>query len=176
MKVGEELASILGSAAGAAIGVLLAGLIAGSLSLPAWGAVVIVGLFAYGGSEPAKWLFGEAAEIAESLSELFSQGKLYVPRRDPLVLDLDGDGIETVGMNAAAPIFFDHDADGIRTGTGWVHPDDGFLVLDRNSNGRVDDGRELFGDATPLNGNGTLDPSAGDRCRWVRSAHTRRHE
>ena len=131
------------------------------LGLPVWGAVVLVGLAAYGGSELAKWLFGEAAEIAESLSELFRQGKLYVPRRDPLVLDLDGDGIETVGMNAAAPIFFDHDADGIRTGTGWVRPDDGFLILDRNGNGRVDDGRELFGDATPLNGSGTLDPSAG---------------
>ena len=51
--------------------------------------------------------------------------------RDPLALDLDGDGIETIGLTAA-PVLFDHNADGIRTGTGWVTGDDGWLVLDRN--------------------------------------------
>ena len=46
------------------------------------------------------------------------------PRYDPLTLtlDLDGDGLETVGINTAAPILFDHDGDGIKTGTGWVIP------------------------------------------------------
>ena len=72
------------------------------------------------------------------------------PRRDPMVFDLDGDGIETTGINAANPILFDHDADGIKTATGWVKADDAFLVLDRNGNGLIDNGRELFGDATPL--------------------------
>ena len=77
------------------------------------------------------------------------------PRYDPLTLDLDGDGLETVGINTASPILFDHDGDGIRTGTGWVKPDDGFLVLDRNGNGTIDSGRELFGDSTLLAGGGT---------------------
>ena len=67
------------------------------------------------------------------------------PCRDPLVLDLDGDGIETTGTLTAALILFDHDGDGVKTGTGWVKPDDGFLVLDRNGNGSIDSGRELFG-------------------------------
>jgi hypothetical protein len=71
-------------------------------------------------------------------------------RIDPLVLDLDGDGIETVGVNLSSPILFDHNADGIRTGTGWIAADDGLLVLDRNGNGLIDNGTELFGDATPL--------------------------
>jgi hypothetical protein len=50
----------------------------------------------------------------------FTAARNWTAPRDPLVLDLDGDGIETVGINALAPILFDHDADGIKTGTGWV--------------------------------------------------------
>lgn len=64
-------------------------------------------------------------------------------RRDPLAIDLDGDGIETVGV--AAGVLFDHDADAIKTGTGWLKGDDAFVVLDRNGNGTIDSGRELFG-------------------------------
>ena len=70
--------------------------------------------------------------------------------RDPLVLDLDGDGIETVGINPLAPVLFDHDADGVKTGTGWIQSDDGLLVIDINGNGAIDSGRELFGDNTIL--------------------------
>ena len=70
--------------------------------------------------------------------------------RDPLVLDLDGDGIETVGIDPLAPILFDHDADGVKTGTGWIQSDDGLLVIDINGNGVIDSGRELFGDNSLL--------------------------
>ncbi|MBS0311985.1 MAG: hypothetical protein JSR88_11680, partial [Proteobacteria bacterium] len=78
------------------------------------------------------------------------------PPRDPLIFDLNGDGIETVGINPAAPIYFDHDGDSStpKTATGWVAPDDGFLVLDRNGNVTIDNGTELFGDHTPLAGGG----------------------
>ena len=65
------------------------------------------------------------------------------PRRDPLALDLDGDGIET--RSADGRVVFDHNNDGVKTGTGWLRPDDGWLVLDRNSNGTIDNGGELFG-------------------------------
>lgn len=64
--------------------------------------------------------------------------------RDPLAIDLDGDGIETVGIGST-PVTFDHNADGVRTGTGWVTGDDAWLVIDRNGNGSIDSGRELFG-------------------------------
>ena len=68
------------------------------------------------------------------------------PRRDPLAIDLDGDGIETVGIPTGGnPILFDHDADGVKTGTGWLKGDDAWLVLDRDGNGSIDSGRELFG-------------------------------
>jgi Ca2+-binding RTX toxin-like protein len=77
------------------------------------------------------------------------------PRKDPLVLDMDGDGIETTSMQDGSVILFDHDADGIQTGTGWLKPDDGWVVLDRNNNGNIDNGRELFG-ADTLKSNGEL--------------------
>ena len=66
----------------------------------------------------------------------------------PLVLDLDGDGIEITPLSGA--ITFDHDADGIRTGTAWVGADDGLLVHDIDGNGVIDSGRELLGDNTLL--------------------------
>ena len=72
-------------------------------------------------------------------------------RRDPLAIDLDGDGIETVGIpTSGTPILFGHDADGIKTGTGWLKGDDAWLVLDRNTSGGIDSGRELFGVDTAI--------------------------
>jgi len=72
--------------------------------------------------------------------------------RDPLAIDLDGDGIETVGIVQGNPVLFDHDADGTRTGTGWLLGDDAWLVLDRDGNGSIDTGRELFGVDTLISG------------------------
>jgi hypothetical protein len=84
------------------------------------------------------------------INDLFTQGKNWRPAgRDPLVLDLDGDGIETVGIDPNKPLLFDVDGSGTKTATGWVKADDGLLVLDRNNNGTIDSGQELFGDATP---------------------------
>jgi hypothetical protein len=67
---------------------------------------------------------------------------------DPLVLD--GDGIEATAIDPASPILFDHDANGIKTATGWIKADDGIVVLDLDGNGSIDTGRELFGDNTLL--------------------------
>ncbi|MDD3529580.1 MAG: hypothetical protein PHS77_06855, partial [Gallionellaceae bacterium] len=75
----------------------------------------------------------------------------------PIVLDLDGDGvIRTVGLSSG--VNFDHAADGFAERTGWVAPGDGLLVWDRNANGTIDTGAELFGDFTVLP-NGTLAPN-----------------
>jgi len=95
-------------------------------------------------------LDGLGCVIGNGTKEKFDLAQRFVFLRDPLILDLDGDGLETIPFNENRPIYFDLDADGLKTGTGWVSPDDGFLVLDRNGNGIIDDGTELFGDATPL--------------------------
>ena len=93
----------------------------------------------------------EARPINPTTSTDFNAARAWAaPRRDPLILDLNGNGIETVAPNAANPILFDLNGNGIKTGTGWVAATDGFLVLDRNGNGTIDNGTELFGDSTQL--------------------------
>lgn len=71
-----------------------------------------------------------------------------IRRRDPLVLDLDGDGIEIDPLGSGA--HFDLDRNGFAEETAWVNKDDGLLVLDRNGDGIINDGGELFGDQTTL--------------------------
>jgi len=66
----------------------------------------------------------------------------------PIVLDLDGNGIQTIG--AAHGVQFDLGATGVSHQVGWVGGKDGLLVMDRNGDGIINDGRELFGAATVL--------------------------
>ena len=49
-------------------------------------------------------------------------------------------------------IFFDHEGQGRAVRTGWVGSESGFLVFDRNKDGVINNGRELFGNHTS-NGN-----------------------
>jgi hypothetical protein len=66
--------------------------------------------------------------------------------QSPLVFNLDaGETIQF--LNKGVP--FDLDGHGSHP-LDWVSPKHPFLVLDRNHNGIVDDGTELFGTATPL--------------------------
>lgn len=81
--------------------------------------------------------------VVNFVSTNFNAALNFIQRYDPLALDLDGDGVETVSANTG--ITFDFDSDGLKTGTGWVKGDDGFLVLDRNANGTIENGGELFG-------------------------------
>jgi hypothetical protein len=66
----------------------------------------------------------------------------------PLVLDLDGDGVETLGLSTG--VHFDHKGDGFAELTGWVGPDDALLARDLNHDGKITSGAELFGSETLL--------------------------
>lgn len=66
----------------------------------------------------------------------------------PLVVDLNGDGIQTVGL--AHSVLFDLNASGSLQKTAWLDARDGFLVLDHNQNGVIDSGLEMFGNHTRL--------------------------
>jgi Ca2+-binding RTX toxin-like protein len=62
----------------------------------------------------------------------------------PIILDMNGNGqIETVGKDASG-VTFDWDASGFQKKVAWTDSGEGFLFLDRNPNGAVDSGKELF--------------------------------
>ncbi|HTQ77309.1 MAG TPA: hypothetical protein VMI15_04740 [Burkholderiales bacterium] len=94
----------------------------------------------------------------DAIPSLWAQAQTWRPFADPLALDLDGDGIETLGGPAGRAVLFDHTGDGARDGTGWLAPDDGWLALDRDGDGLISKGSELFGVDTLLP-NGTKAPN-----------------
>nr|WP_260406828.1 calcium-binding protein [Pseudomonas cichorii] len=76
---------------------------------------------------------------------------------DPLVLDLNGDGVRLTDY-VSQPVLFDVDNDGgSLEETGWVSAQDGIVVVDRNNNGKIDNISETlseyFGGAAGAAGN-----------------------
>ncbi|CCV07363.1 hypothetical protein MESS2_540010 [Mesorhizobium metallidurans STM 2683] len=111
------------------------------------------------------WYFSD--EITDAIFDNVFSPLLNIIH-DPLVLDLDGDGVELSPL-AGSTVHFDYDQDGFAERTGWVSADDGLLVLDANGNGTVDGAGELFGSPTQdgfavletfdSNGDGKIDAS-----------------
>ncbi|MCY4320465.1 MAG: hypothetical protein OXE76_15080, partial [Alphaproteobacteria bacterium] len=54
----------------------------------------------------------------------------------PIVLDLDGDGVELVALERSTA-FFDINGDGYRERMAWVSADDGFLAYDKDGDGLI---------------------------------------
>jgi len=67
----------------------------------------------------------------------------------PIVIDVDHSGFSMT--NLAGGVVFNILADGVPLPISWTAPTstNAFLVLDRNGNGTVDSGEELFGNITP---------------------------
>ncbi|MCP8464201.1 hypothetical protein NK553_09600, partial [Pseudomonas sp. ZM23] len=135
-EVGKQSTSLLYATLG---GVVAVGIVA---TLPISGTALAITSVIAG---IAGAIYGDdvGGRIWDTVSQYFTSANSFVLRADPLVLDLDGDGIETV--DSTAGITFDFDGDGLKTGTGWAAKDDGFLALDRNGDGKIDNGAELFG-------------------------------
>ncbi len=71
----------------------------------------------------------------------------------PIALDLNGDGLQTSALQDG--VYFDLDTDGFAEKIAYLNPNDGFLALDRNGDGRITSGSELFGNNTPMQ-NGSI--------------------
>lgn len=76
-------------------------------------------------------------------------GETYAPDCSPIIIDLDGTGFHLT--SAAAGVLFDIRGDGHPVQIAWTAPGyrNAFLALDRNHNGTIDNGTELFGNFTP---------------------------
>lgn len=61
----------------------------------------------------------------------------------PLVLDLNGNGIDLVTIEAG--VIFDMNNDGVLDQTSWVGSNDGLLAIDANRDGLINNQSELFG-------------------------------
>lgn len=135
---------------------------------------------------------GDVDKIAELTKEIQNEAENYAkagdaqPPRDPLIIDLGKTGIELHSL--ANGVNFDLDNNGFAEKTAWVGSEDGLLALDRNENGKIDNGGELFGDQVIMkngfksesgfealaeldeNGDGIIDkndPQFANLCVWI---------
>ncbi|MDE1546971.1 VCBS repeat-containing protein [Dechloromonas agitata] len=83
-------------------------------------------------------------------------------KTDPLVLNFSGTAAQLTDQRFA----FDLNADGRTEQINFVAPGSGFLVFDRNRDGKVNDGRELFGPSTN-DGFQELAALDDDRNGWI---------
>lgn len=85
-----------------------------------------------------------------------------VRKTDPLVLNFAGTAAQLTDTRFA----FDLDSDGKAEQINFVAAGSGFLVLDRNRDGQVSNGKELFGPSSG-NGFGELSELDADRNGWI---------
>ena len=95
--------------------------------------------------EIAENFYNEMMKVALGVRGAFTTAESTT---SPLVVDLDGNGVETTTEEDG--VYFDHDNNGFAEKTAWVGKDDGLLVRDINNNGQIDDGTELFGNNSVL--------------------------
>jgi Ca2+-binding RTX toxin-like protein len=144
---------------------------------------LVAGLFfAAGGIGAAALAFGIVGQLADpsglqafldAMGNVFDHitSPLLMALRDPLVLDLDGNGIQLTSLENSS-VHFDFGGDGFAERTGWVAANDGILAIDANGNGIVDNGLELFGSSAQdgfavlekldTNGDGKIDAQDAD--------------
>ncbi|MBS3960943.1 MAG: type I secretion C-terminal target domain-containing protein [Sandarakinorhabdus sp.] len=89
-----------------------------------------------------------AGHLMLDVADLFG---IAVNTGSPLVLDLEGNGLNLVAPDSADAVYWDIDANGFREASGWVGAGMGLLAIDLDQNGTIDNNSELFGNQ-PQNG------------------------
>jgi len=84
----------------------------------------------------------------------------------PIVIDLNGDGIKTVSR-ADSIGTFDLLGNGKEIQSGWLSNDDGFLAIDRDANGKIDNVSELFGGSNKGDGFAKLASFDSNGDSWI---------
>jgi Ca2+-binding RTX toxin-like protein len=128
----------------AGIGPITAGIIASVAGWAAGNLVAVAFTSFFAAVEIYTEELGDCPDVPEWLRPLF--GNRFFSR-DPLVLDLDLHGVSLTALGTSN-VYFDLDGNGFAERTGWAAPREGLLALDVNRNGQIDNGSELFGNAT----------------------------
>jgi hypothetical protein len=86
---------------------------------------------------------------AQGWDYYWNGGECVFTPGSPIILDVAGDGYKLTSVDDG--VRFDLNADGNAELVAWTRADsdDEFLAMDRNGNGQIDDGSELFGNHTP---------------------------
>lgn len=84
----------------------------------------------------------DGTDTINGIEKLEFKGGVQVGVSSPIILDLDGDGIETLSASQSRARF-DLDGDGIGDDTSWIGSGDGFLFLDRDGNGTMSGAKEI---------------------------------
>jgi len=94
--------------------------------------------------EAAGWYWNSSSSSCEERN-----GPSIYDSDSPILIDINGNGFSLT--DAANGVTFDLNSNGVVERLSWTTrgSDDAWLVLDRDSNGRIDNGRELFGNLTP---------------------------
>jgi hypothetical protein len=88
-----------------------------------------------------------SASVYHPVYQAQKPGGAVKDNRSPLVLDMNGSKTaDLIGVWEDGAVAFDLEGDGKKNLTGWVQPVDALLAIDRDGDGKIGDGRELFGD------------------------------
>jgi len=88
----------------------------------------------------------------------------------PIIVDTSREGYRLTSVNGG--VLFDLDGDGQLEQVSWTHrnAENAFLAFDRNGNGTIDNGTELFGDHTPVSASGHTAPNGFEALRFFETS------